>query len=88
MKIYNQEIKYPRKTLVKLIGGHPDGGYLITEGVVLDTLDDSREPYYSCRIIGNPQAVYPYTKSRDRLFNQSELEPVNISLEPYYREIP
>lgn len=75
MRIYNLAIEYPIRTRVRLIGGHPAGGDLITRGVVIDTLDDSREPYYECYITGNPQAVYPYTDSRHRIFTQSELCP-------------
>lgn len=79
MKIYNQTIKFPEPTPVKLVGGHPAGGILLTQGVVIDTIDDSREPYYECYITadGNPAAVYPYTSSRYRIFSQSELAAVN-----------
>ena len=76
MKIYNLAIEYPIRTRVRLIGGHPAGGDLITRGVVIDTIDDSREPYYECYITGNPQAVYPYTDSTRRIFSQSELKPL------------
>ena len=75
MKIYNLAIEYPIRTRVRLIGGQPAGGDLITRGVVIDTIDDSSEPYYECYITGNPQAVYPYTDSRYRILSQSELCP-------------
>lgn len=75
MKIYHQTIKFPQPTMAIIIGGHPAAGPVITEGVVIDTLDDSQEPYYSCYITGNPSAVYPYTSSRYRIFAQSELAP-------------
>lgn len=74
MKIYNQTIQFPTRTAVKLIGGHPAAGTLITEGVVIDTIDDSHEPYYQCLILGNPRAVYPYTASNYRIVSQSELQ--------------
>ena len=73
MKIYNQTIQFPERTAVQLIGGHPAAGILLTQGVVLDTIDDSREPYYECFITGNPRAVYPYTRSPYRILAQSEL---------------
>lgn len=73
MKIYQQEIKFPQPTYARIIGGHPEGSLVLTQGVVIDTLDDSIEPYYDCLIIGNTAAVYPYTASRRRILSQSQL---------------
>jgi hypothetical protein len=72
-KIYDMKIKFPVRSLAVIVGGHPEGGLVITEGVVIDTLDESKEPYYQCHVTGNPRAVYPYTDSRKRIFSQSEL---------------
>jgi hypothetical protein len=72
-RIFNKEIKFSNRSLVVLVGGHPAGGILRTEGIVLDTRNDI-EPRYYCHIIaGNPRAVYPYTESIERVFSQSEL---------------
>lgn len=72
-RIFNKEIKFSNRSLVTLVGGHPEGGFLIIDGMVFDTRNDI-EPRYYCRIImGNPRAVYPYTASSERVFSQSEL---------------
>lgn len=76
MKLYHIEIKFPQPTYARIIGGHPEGSLVLTQGVSVDTLDDSNEPYYDCLLVGNPQAVYPYTQSNRRIFSQSELYPV------------
>lgn len=76
-KLYNQAIKFPYPMYARIIGGHPAADIVMTEGVALDTLDDSQEPYYQCRIIGDPRAVYPYTNSPKRILMQSELAPLS-----------
>lgn len=88
MKVYNQTIKFPEPALADIIGGHPAAGPVITEGIVIDTIDDSKEPYYNCYITGNPLAVYPYTPSPYRIFPQSQLAPHPIKdTERMYRPL-
>lgn len=86
MRIYDKTIKFPETTHVRIIGGHPAAGLLLTKGVVLDTLDDSQEPYYECYIIGDPRAVFPYTESRCRTLEQSVLEAVDDETVGRYRD--
>ncbi|SFM55787.1 hypothetical protein [Nitrosomonas communis] len=42
MRAYNQAIKLPEPAMATIIGGHPAAGPVITEGVLIGTLDDSQ----------------------------------------------
>lgn len=88
-KIFNKEIKFSKGSLVTLVGGHPEGGFLIVDGVVFDTENDAEPRYYCHIIMGNQRAVYPYTASKERIFSQSELAEAtdrDLGLNPKTRE--